>query len=102
MATEKRLIDAVELADKVFSIIVYSTGMRNGKTLLFEILEKYRNEVLRAICKAPTVDAVEVVRCKDCKHGCAIDSGNYLCNRKMIGKVRPDDFCSFGERRADD
>ena len=45
---------------------------------------------------------VEVVRCKDCKHGCAIDSGNYLCNRKMIGKVRPDDFCSFGERRADD
>lgn len=44
----------------------------------------------------------QVVRCKDCKHRSdALDCGNYLCNRKMLGMVRPNDFCSFGERRTD-
>ena len=48
----------------------------------------------------PGVDAVPVVRCKDCKHRAdATEKGNYLCNRKMLGLVRPDDFCSFGERK---
>ena len=48
----------------------------------------------------PAADVVEVVRCKDCKHSAdATDGGNYLCNRKMLGLVRPNDFCSFGERR---
>lgn len=47
-------------------------------------------------------DAVPVVRCKDCLHRAdVLDCGNYLCNRKMIGMVRPNDFCSFGERRTD-
>ena len=45
-------------------------------------------------------DVVQVVRCKDCKHRTdATDSGNYLCNRKTLGLVRPNDFCSFGERK---
>jgi hypothetical protein len=42
------------------------------------------------------------VRCKDCEYRAdELDWGNYLCNRKMIGMVRPNDFCSFGERRTD-
>lgn len=50
----------------------------------------------------PEVDAVDVVRCKDCEHRAdALECGSYLCNRKMIGMVRPNDFCSFGERRTD-
>ena len=108
MENEKRLIDAVALADKVFTITVYATGMRNGKTLIKEILEKYRNEVLRAICKAPTVDAVEVVRCTDCKHcmmcypekqiGKDATPGWYCKDQKKYR--RPNDFCSYGERRC--
>ncbi len=49
----------------------------------------------------PTVDAVEVVRCKDCKffiHPTATDG---LC--ELDGKHRiiwlNDDFCSYGERK---
>lgn len=46
-------------------------------------------------------DVVAVVRCKDCEYRAdGTDKGHYLCNRKMIGLVRPDDFCSFGERRG--
>lgn len=46
---------------------------------------------------APTVDAVEVVRCKDCKwfndFGCAI--------RIVDDSDKPteNDYCSFGERK---
>lgn len=48
-----------------------------------------------------SADVVEVVRCKDCKYSCDEDiTGKYiLCNGKMLGMVRAEDFCSFGERR---
>ena len=60
--------------------------------------DRYECLVLRyAIEKAPTIDAVEIVRCKDCTwlyHG--------TCP-KMLGKrMKPDDFCSRGERRDSD
>ena len=53
---------------------------------------------------APTVDAVEVVRCKDCTF-CVFNSSNetFKC-RSMNGMYRtvgPDDFCSYGERGTD-
>ena len=100
MANEKRLIDAVELANHVFAITMYVTGMRNGKTLLKECLEKYRNEVLRTISKAPTVDAVEVVRCKDCKHMEKTPDQLRWCNVwDGINGMGDDGFCNYGERR---
>ena len=78
MATEKRLIDAIKVADKVSAIHFYITGLRNGKVLLNKYMEDYRCEVLRILSEAPTVDAVEVVRCKDCKH--------FVADTKVGGK----------------
>ena len=51
--------------------------------------------VFQHIYSAPAVDAVEVVRCKDCKNKgmCAHHNGRY------IGQFDEDDFCSYGERR---
>lgn len=55
------------------------------------------------INEAPTIDAVPVIRCQNCK--CRTEEtyygGNYLCKRKVIGIVRPTDFCSFGEPRGE-
>ena len=52
--------------------------------------------------KAPAVDAVAVVRCKDCKHR---DPEDKRCDHPMGGNIpfsrKDDDFCSYGERRAD-
>ena len=54
---------------------------------------------------APTIDAVPVVRCKDCIY---YETGkDYLpyCNHVDGGisdYPRADDFCSYGERRSDD
>lgn len=65
--------------------------------------------VLKEIEKQPTADVVEVVRCKDCKHwncvsrvtehmGCDIFCGAYEREYPTL----PDDFCSYGERRAEE
>lgn len=45
----------------------------------------------------PAADVVEVVRCKDCKHGQFMAScDRYLCH-KVGGSMRnADDFCNYG------
>lgn len=50
---------------------------------------------------APAVDAVEVVRCKDCKH--LRKDGAYICCGRFHGMIviRINDFCSYGERITD-
>ena len=56
-------------------------------------------DVIMMIKTAPTVDAVEVVRCRECKH---CDPENYHCDHPMGTAAplrrKPDDFCSYGER----
>lgn len=50
---------------------------------------------------APTVDAVEVVRCKDCKHmKYAIDKAkNGMCGvHSALIIMNGNDYCSYGER----
>lgn len=52
-------------------------------------------EADRVIWKMPTVDAVPVVRCKDCKYRDGTPGQpNILC-----AQMHEDDFCSYGERK---
>lgn len=49
------------------------------------------------IDEMPTIDAVQVVRCKDCKYY----DGEYsypMCWR-WEETIEPEDYCSFGEKR---
>lgn len=87
MANEKRLIDA-----NAFLKDILTAGI--GKT----IIEYSESDIGYMIRKRPTVDAVPVVRCKDCKHhhDCEI----HFCD--ALGMDCPDDsefFCSYGERK---
>ena len=74
-------------------------------------LKKIRHEVIQGrikfdgneydlIDKCPTVDAVPVVRCRECNH---CDPENYHCDHPMSTAAplrrKPDDFCSYGERK---
>lgn len=59
------------------------------------------------IDNAPTVDAVPVVRCKDCKHSCHKNVYGVDCTFCNYGvclacEVEDDFFCAEGERREDD
>lgn len=53
--------------------------------------------------KAPTVDAVEVVRCKDCKWYVEDREFPPFCDNNICGMQHPNDetFCSYGERRKE-
>lgn len=95
MATEKRLIYMDDTMDKLRA---YAERKHEaGHTELANGILKAANYIHNNIVR---VDAVPVVRCKDCKHRAdLLDCGNYLCNKKMLGMVRPIDFCSFGERK---
>ena len=53
------------------------------------------------IVNAPTVDAVEVVRCKKCRFSKYFEeSGTRKCRTQngMYRTVEDSDFCSYGER----
>lgn len=57
------------------------------------------------IDKAPTVDAVHVVRCKDCKSYRLFKNrfGVEISRCMLIGAdVGSDDYCSYGERKDGD
>jgi hypothetical protein len=91
MATEKRLIDAKE-GKKVFVALARPAEYKGVIHMVVPISE---------IDRLPTVDAVEVVRCKDCKHYMLWEDSdeNKTC-AKLIGLMvsDPEDFCSYGER----
>ena len=53
----------------------------------------------RVIDSQPTVDAVPVVRCKDCAR-CVTHKGVPICNKwRTFPEVELDGFCSYGERK---
>ena len=77
MANEKRLIDG------------------NALINLLKPLEKYSKvfeKIFRIIQTFTTVDAVEVVRCKECRHR--------LTRHNCQGR-HPNFFCADGERKAE-
>ena len=88
---EKRLIDANKLID----FIDVGHLRQPGELCYSEV------DVVNLLSHAPTVDAVEVVRCRECKYrfgnnghsknGCPIIDANIWMD--------DDDFCSHGERK---
>ncbi len=91
---EKRLIDA-----KVYCMELYDEMNYPGR------LEEFMAAIDVAIADladAPTVDAVEVVRCRECKFGDWDSEPNdaMVCMRTKDGFWRSgNDFCSFGEQK---
>ena len=118
MANELRLIDANAVELKIRQIIAEVQEMRyrksNNKCAVNYIDEIYKldnwlgsyAEILDLVENATTVDAVEVVRCKDCKH---YDNSEGICWCHLNSKFYPggsdwhsfpeDGFCSYGERK---
>lgn len=60
------------------------------------------HDVMECIDKVSTVDAVRVVRCKDCKYHRNGNKGIPYCSKIDYGYGWNDnDYCSMGERRED-
>lgn len=64
--------------------------------------EYYHSNEIRDIANdTPTVDAVPVVRCEECRYFRAANIPSCASPYGIIDP-EPDDFCSYGERRNDD
>lgn len=58
------------------------------------------HDVLHHVLEAPTIDAVPVVRCKDCLWYAPFDEQEpYACEFSGMSPVDGNDFCSCGERK---
>lgn len=79
-----RLIDSDELIERTWRWAINS-----------------REAVQQMIKGCPTIDAVPVVRCKDCKYAKKELFSKTLSCVMWGDKFSPEDFCSTGKRRDD-
>ena len=92
MAYEKRLVDANALKDALRT-------KEGAKVLGHSVHRRFCMD--KIIDAQQKVDAVEVVRCKDCKHWkpCAFTGGECSLDEQVWCD---DDFCSYGERKGNE
>ena len=97
MANEKRMIDVNKVINSMQKCLDESPDKKHsvGYFAFESIIECLKQE--------PTVDAVPVVRCRDCKHAWIHPCGYVYCHRdgrnayEMTFNI--DSFCSYGERK---
>lgn len=86
------LISRSALTDAIVDLLVFEWGY-----------EGVEASVKRIFSEIPTVDAVAVCRCKDCKHSYKGSPHGLMCECPVGGQntslLGGDDFCSNGERR---
>ena len=91
MANEKLLID------------LWSVNMNEVDTSDCTDVEDILSAVISYLSELHTVDAVEVVRCKDCIHRVYVDMGDdigEIGGCELFGcAMYYDAFCSYGERK---
>lgn len=104
-----RMIDADELLDHLYNGVEYDRTVSDGIEKTDENIYAYKcgwNEALKTVSKwSPTVDAVEVVRCEDCRHWGGHKYSNshetdFVCRYWESDGLMWNDFCSYGERNG--
>ena len=91
-----RLIDA----DKLIKAMNIKCKVKDDRDAIN--VARAFNKILDIIRDAPTIDAVEVVRCCDCEHMYdGLKDDGYLICHKFNYFINADDFCSYGERKTD-
>lgn len=102
MANEKRLIDANLMAlNESEAYMSAQTKIESPITLgLNSVVHR---KIQQLIADTPTVDAVEVVRCKDCIGQSTwikdAETGCEICGVSGMYPKGEFDFCSYGDRR---
>lgn len=92
-----RLIDGDKLKRKTQKVATESWKMK-----LTAKIETTLNQFIDWIDEAETIDAVPVVRCKECKYWGIHKRLNIPWCREMHIDMGADDFCSMAERITDE
>lgn len=70
--------------------------LSDGLGLCRVIMEEDFKRAIRTIPDGTIIDVAPVVRCKECKW----TGGDFVCYRGVMVQHKPEDFCSYGERRG--
>ena len=93
-----RLIDADALHKAYMELRNFKQDPQSGDWILLRAVPL--TTVIRMLNEAPTIDAVSVVRCKECRYK---DMEICAMYRLVVAGVRKyDDYCSYGERKNND
>ena len=100
--SKKRLIDADALLNE---FLKRYTEMERNRNLVFAACE-IKQDFADMISDFPTVDAVEVVRCRECKHLNVVNRKELYAHCPKTNTVflpfeldTREHFCSLGERK---
>ena len=94
LSSGKRLIDADALMD-VIRQHEYRLATKQGSI----DYGMFTLGIQQAVDEQPTIDAVPVVRCKDCKYHEDEEIGMVYCPNALGGWVGENWFCTDGERK---
>jgi len=107
-----RLIDADELKEHLFVGADHDKTTDDGIAKTEKEVFAFQcgwNDALKSVAQfAPTVDAVEVVRCKDCRYWDAFPTASatpymHECSCRYPHRgTSANDYCSWAERREDE
>lgn len=70
----------------------------------YEVVDEWNSDASRCGDFVAAADVSPVVRCKDCKNLCKVESFTWLSGECEIthNKVTADFFCAFGQRKDGD
>ena len=93
--------DRTEFIDRQAAMNAFAERVKRSNNSDFAPVPRW-NDAVEIVENLPSADAIEVVRCKDCKHYDLFNNGcNGMCLRHIdaFEVFYPDDFCSYGERK---
>ena len=79
-----RYIDADDVANAIYHHFPSVRTMADARSVIEEV---------------PTIEAVSVVRCKECKWAKANGTYQWCGRLDSTARITADDFCSYGERK---
>ena len=93
-----RLVDAdalsADMFDEAFEKDSDMQKWDGGRWIRYKLFEN-------TIRRQPTIDAVTVVQCKECKHHEDEEPGMVYCPKIVGGWVKDDWYCADGKRRTE-
>lgn len=106
---ERMMDDLISRQTSVLTLL--EKGQKSRRYKLGEIWELNFDEIREALETVPSVDAVEVVRCKDCiyfelDHWVNVNGQPLIVAHEVCAawgggcKTKPDGYCNMGERKT--
>ena len=98
MENKRKLVYADEFLNHVRCEVERANKVHSGQSGFVEWTENFAYLVDELLKDLPPVDAMKVVRCRDCKHRYTMSNGMSFCKKNFLMDAKDNDFCSCGAK----